>query len=281
MKLIIKLAACFLLTGTMVFVSCKKEKPASAVVTLPASAFLNHPPVANAGADQTITLPTSTVNLDGSGSTDPDNNITGYVWTKISGPSSFNIKNANDVQTQAINLVEGVYQFEFKVTDAGGLLSWDTIMVNVVTCIGPTDPTELLIMASWKMVSATSQFPVDWDGDGIASTDLYAQMPPCYKDDIYTFYNTLTGWSTNTRWLWVTENSCCYADDCGAWDGFGWKWIDPGRIIKMGVVDFSGVDPGLDTVEILSSCKFRFTGPLFVKNYNSSYLINATYTFSH
>ena len=40
------------------------------------------------------------------------------LWTKISGPSSFNIANANAVQTQVTNLVEGVYQFELKVTDA-------------------------------------------------------------------------------------------------------------------------------------------------------------------
>jgi hypothetical protein len=55
----------------------------------------NRPPVANAGADQTVTLPTNTVNLDGSASADPDNNITNYAWTKISGPPSFNIANAN------------------------------------------------------------------------------------------------------------------------------------------------------------------------------------------
>ena len=85
------------------------------------SASTNRPPVANAGADQTITLPTNTVTLNGSGSTDPDNNITSYTWTKISGPSSFNIANANAVQTQVTNLVQGIYQFELKVTDAGGL----------------------------------------------------------------------------------------------------------------------------------------------------------------
>jgi hypothetical protein len=44
-----------------------------------------HPPIANAGADQIITLPTNAVNLDGSASTDPENNITSYAWTKISG----------------------------------------------------------------------------------------------------------------------------------------------------------------------------------------------------
>ena len=91
----------------------------------------NHPPVANAGFDTTIILPANTINLDGNRSTDPDNNITGYSWTKISGPISFSITNASAAQTQAKNLVQGVYQFELKVTDAGGLFSKDTILVIV------------------------------------------------------------------------------------------------------------------------------------------------------
>ena len=91
----------------------------------------NRPPVANAGPDQTITLPTNTVTLDGSASTDPDNNITTYLWTKISGPTSFTITNANSVQTQITNLAEGIYQFELKVTDAGRLFAKDTVKVTV------------------------------------------------------------------------------------------------------------------------------------------------------
>jgi hypothetical protein len=91
----------------------------------------NRPPVANTGIDQTITLPANTTTLDGSASTDPDNNITSYAWTKISGPASFNISNANAVQTQVTSLIEGVYLFELKVTDAGGLFSRDTTKINV------------------------------------------------------------------------------------------------------------------------------------------------------
>ena len=53
-------------------------------ITVIAAGSTNHPPVACAGADRTITLPTDTVTLDGSCSTDPDNNITSYPWTKIS-----------------------------------------------------------------------------------------------------------------------------------------------------------------------------------------------------
>ena len=46
----------------------------------------NIAPTANAGIDQSIKLPTSTVTLSGSG-TDPDGTISAYRWTKISGPA--------------------------------------------------------------------------------------------------------------------------------------------------------------------------------------------------
>jgi hypothetical protein len=91
----------------------------------------NHPPIANAGVDQTITLPTNSVTLDGSGSSDPDNNILSYAWKKISGPSSLNIVNASAVQTQVTSFAQGTYMFELNVTDAGGLFSNDTMQVIV------------------------------------------------------------------------------------------------------------------------------------------------------
>lgn len=98
---------------------------------------INKPPIANAGPDQTITLPTSVVTLNGSNSTDPDNNIISYIWTKISGPSFYTITDAGAVQTEVKNLVQGVYQFELKVTDAGGLISKDTIQVVVISLLLP------------------------------------------------------------------------------------------------------------------------------------------------
>ncbi|HEX6848182.1 MAG TPA: PKD domain-containing protein [Chitinophagaceae bacterium] len=91
----------------------------------------NRPPLSNAGPDQTVNLPTSTVNLDGRASTDPDNNITNYSWSKISGPSSYNFANANAAQAQVTNLVAGEYKFELNVTDAGGLFDKDTMQVTV------------------------------------------------------------------------------------------------------------------------------------------------------
>jgi len=92
---------------------------------------VNRPPVANAGNDTTITLPANTANLDGSKSSDPDNNITTYQWTKIKGPSSSSIASSNAAQTQVTNLVEGVYQFELKVIDVGRLFDKDTVQIIV------------------------------------------------------------------------------------------------------------------------------------------------------
>jgi hypothetical protein len=79
MKQILKLIACILLLGIVIFISCKKVP----VTTAPVA---NHPPVANAGPDQTITLATSPVTLDGRGSTDRDKNLISYLWTKMAGP---------------------------------------------------------------------------------------------------------------------------------------------------------------------------------------------------
>jgi hypothetical protein len=95
------------------------------------AAQVNRPPVANAGPDQTINLPVNYVNLDGSASTDPDYNITNYEWKKISGPSPYTFSSANAGQILAIGLVQGVYQFELKVTDAGALNDKDTVQVMV------------------------------------------------------------------------------------------------------------------------------------------------------
>jgi len=120
------------------------------VVTDPRQA--NRPPVANAGTDQTIILPTNTVNLDGSSSTDPDNNITSYSWTKISGPASFTISNANAIQAQVINLVHGVYQFELRVTDAGTLFSKDTMQVTITS--QPPPPSTLCPPANRPIINA-------------------------------------------------------------------------------------------------------------------------------
>ncbi|HEY6503929.1 MAG TPA: PKD domain-containing protein [Chitinophagaceae bacterium] len=100
-------------------------------VTVNATAVQNRPPIANAGPDQNIVLPANSATLDGNGSTDPDNNIVSYTWTRISGASSFLLTNLSPSKVQITGLAAGIHVFELKVTDAGGLFSKDTMVLTV------------------------------------------------------------------------------------------------------------------------------------------------------
>lgn len=97
------------------------------VVVSPAAS--NTPPTANAGTDKAITLPTSTVSLTGTG-TDAEGGIT-YLWSYVSGPAGYTIQAPNSATTSIIGLVEGTYQFQLKVTDAGALFATDNVTVTV------------------------------------------------------------------------------------------------------------------------------------------------------
>lgn len=109
------------------------------VINLPS----NLPPVSQAGIDQSIYLPVNSALLNGSGSHDPDNNITGYIWAKVSGPASYNMSTPNAVQTTVTNLTQGTYLFELKVTDAFGLFDLDTMEVRVIPGPGTSRWTAL------------------------------------------------------------------------------------------------------------------------------------------
>lgn len=90
----------------------------------------NDQPIANGGIDQTITLPIDQVTLT-SASTDPDGTITSSLWTKISGPTTFTIVTPNSGTTVIRDLIQGVYDFQLKVTDNLGAESYDIVRVTV------------------------------------------------------------------------------------------------------------------------------------------------------
>ena len=90
---------------------------------------INQAPVANAGANKTITLPTNTTVLTGSGS-DPDGTITTYLWTKFSGPAA-TLANANTASLTVSGLVQGTYVFRLTVTDDKGATDFKDATVTV------------------------------------------------------------------------------------------------------------------------------------------------------
>lgn len=134
MKNLFQTATLMVLIASPLFYACKKDKSCESCetsqTTLP-TINTNKPPVASAGPDQTIALPADSIQLNGSASSDPEGKITRWQWTRISGPASFNIINANAALSQVTNLVEGVYQFELTVTDSRGLFDKDSTTVTV------------------------------------------------------------------------------------------------------------------------------------------------------
>jgi hypothetical protein len=96
--------------------------------------WLNDPPTANAGVDQTV-LEKSTVTLDGSNSSDPDDGIKSYRWKQVAGQSvTFSDPTSAQPTFEAPSFDDGDEQpliFELIVTDNGGLQSSDSTSVSV------------------------------------------------------------------------------------------------------------------------------------------------------
>jgi predicted esterase len=91
----------------------------------------NVAPIANAGSDKTITLPTSSSALTGSG-TDTDGTISSYTWTFISGPKSPTLTNAlTNTPTASAMSIAGSYVFQLEVKDNLGAIGKDQVTVVV------------------------------------------------------------------------------------------------------------------------------------------------------
>jgi hypothetical protein len=93
----------------------------------------NTPPVANAGADQTIECAgaTTSVTLDGSASTDPDGDTPlTYEWREGATVLGTGV-------TLNTSLPFGPHTITLKVTDPSGAFSEDTVSVNIVDTTNP------------------------------------------------------------------------------------------------------------------------------------------------
>ncbi len=185
----------------------------------------NKPPVANAGSNQTITLPTNFLNLTGSG-TDSDGTVVSYQWTKISGPTSFVIISATQAQTTVTNLVQGVYQFQLTVTDNQGATGTATVSItanpapnkppvanaganqtitlptNSVTLLGSgNDSDGTVVSYQWTKISGPAQY-------AIVSATQAQTVVNNFVSGVYQFQLTVTDnlGATGTALVSITVN---------------------------------------------------------------------------
>ncbi|MEO6870543.1 MAG: T9SS type A sorting domain-containing protein, partial [Ginsengibacter sp.] len=176
---------------------------ASATVQIIVNSAANIPPVANAGSNQTILLPNNTISLRGGG-TDSDGTVVSYLWTKTSGPSTFNIVNSASAVTDVSGLVQGTYQFTLTVTDNNGATGSSSMQVivnpaanipptvnagsnqiitlptNTITLTGSgTDADGNIAQYSWSKISGPASFNIV--NSGAASTEVKSLTEGTYK----------------------------------------------------------------------------------------------------
>lgn len=105
--------------ATLIFIGCKKDNNVNPIA-----------PIANAGIMQIVQLPVNTTTLTGTGIS-KNGNITGYLWSVVSGPNTPVIMQPSSASTVVNNMIAGTYIFQFIVTDNTGLTGVDTLSIIV------------------------------------------------------------------------------------------------------------------------------------------------------
>ncbi|CAJ0586175.1 unnamed protein product, partial [Mesorhabditis spiculigera] len=106
-----------------------KGQKDTARVSIFVHAAHNMAPVPNGGGNRTVTLPETSLVLEGNAKDDGE--IKAFNWTQISGPNNASLVNANQAKATVSGLLEGEYSFRFAVVDDGGLEASDVVWVTV------------------------------------------------------------------------------------------------------------------------------------------------------
>lgn len=143
-----KVRAYNLVAGTYVFrLTVKDNKGASksddVKVTVNGSSTGNTAPVANAGPNKQIYLPTNSIYIQGSGS-DADGSIVSYQWSKIKGGAA-SLGGTTTSKLHAYNLQQGDYVFRLTVKDDKGASKYDDMLLKVYaqTTASTSSPTSV------------------------------------------------------------------------------------------------------------------------------------------
>lgn len=94
-------------------------------------------PSANAGEDKTLSLPATSIVLQGTGD-DVDGAIATYAWTVVSGPNAPVLSGADTESVTAGEMIQGTYEFKLIVTDNEGGTGFDLVKVEVTPNTAPT-----------------------------------------------------------------------------------------------------------------------------------------------
>jgi hypothetical protein len=158
---------------------------------LNSSSSVNKPPVANAGITQNVSLgfvggvASKLVTLDGTGSTDPEQNYPlTYAWTltKPAGSTAV-LSSATDVKPTFTADVVGTYTAKLTVKDSGGLAGEAESVVTIVASITNSTPVanagakQFVVFGASSTVTLDGTYSTDADNDQITYKWTLLQKP--------------------------------------------------------------------------------------------------------
>jgi hypothetical protein len=152
---------------TVTFTATDNGSPAltdSETVTITVT-DVNSPPVAQAGPDQSV-LEGTTVNLDGSASSDSNGTVATYRWVYLSGPAMplTGLDTATPSFTAPMVDHHGAaIVLRLTVTDNEGIASTDTVTVTITNENHPPAPDPVALMTAQNQSVSTTIDPKDPD----------------------------------------------------------------------------------------------------------------------
>ncbi|MGV3505119.1 MAG: malectin domain-containing carbohydrate-binding protein [Adhaeribacter sp.] len=165
----------------------------SAIEVIPFTG-VNSFPVADAGPDKTITLPVSSLVLQGSGS-DTDGTVSAYTWTQVSGPNNAVFSASNTAAPTLSGLVSGTYVFSLRVKDDQQAIS----AADQVTLTVNPDPNAAVVVAAHRINAGGSQIT---NSKGTFAADNFFAPAPGYT---YSTSNAIA--ATTDDAMYQTERS--------------------------------------------------------------------------
>ncbi|MGB0260207.1 MAG: glycosyl hydrolase [Flavobacteriaceae bacterium] len=158
------------------------------------------PPVADAGANVSATISSTSVSLDGSGTYEPSGKTVTYAWSQIYGPTQLSFTTSSSVSPQVSNLSMGVYKCLLTVSD-GTYTSKDEVQIivsesgNLDPSISINSPSDGASFAEGTTIDITA-LASDLDGT-IAKVEFFAGNTKIGEDTLepfaFSWSNAATG----------------------------------------------------------------------------------------
>lgn len=255
----------------------------------------NQAPTVNAGADKTITLPTSSVTLAGTAS-DANGTIAAYSWTKVSGTGG-SIATPTTATTNVTGLTQGTYVFNLKVTDNQGATANDNVTVTVNSTSTPPPPSGGGGVPAGYTLAYQNGFNSSGDisqnqlGQGGFTTSIKSEGAGSFRSMVNgnSASNVSSGWrseqqygSTQSPAEGIVEYDCYFqnwGNVAGNGSGHVIQW-HPNSSSGSAVLSLFAYEGKFDVVRSIGGSNTHQSGSLMTVASNTWYKLRWEYKFS-